>query len=1053
MPIERLTAQDLDYLQRTGFEPPRLTPETHLTQAPYNLRTLVRVAGIGRLEKTQRTLCGGTNSTHRDSPDTYSLDGANGSISRDLLVALYTYQVPLAFMVSYEPGRASFHVGTWLPEGGNRPAAQENERLLETALRALYPTIDLLADDPVTGTWQMGGLVLGIPTPRPPDPADGALQLDRLVRALHQVRWAALILAQPIGETLVRDLKLRLINEMRSVQTATQTGGVPSPLADHYLEMLGVQLRAFTDAQGTGAWRTAAYLLGDPDGYPQIASLWRGVFSGDRSLPEPVRVSDRDDVPMLANSWAMPDPVTDTSAQGHYLQPFQHQTLLTSTQLAAYVHFPNVETNGFAITQVPDFDTVPPPADPTALGLGTLVEHQRVTATAYGVHPAKLTRHTFVTGVTGSGKTNTVFHLMRQVARSGVPFLVLEPAKTEYRVLLHDKELGHELQVFTLGNEMVSPVRLNPFEVPEGIPVAVHLDLLRSAFNASFGMWTPLPQILEVSLHGIYEDRGWDVTTGTNRRLDSDSDRSAAFPTLTDLVRKVEEVIPQLGYEDKVTGNLRAALRTRLNSLRTGGKGRMLDVRRSLPIELLLGRPTVLELEGMGDDDDKAFMMGLLMIRLAEQRRANGDAEGLRHLLIIEEAHRLLANTSGTRGEEGEADVRSKAVETFTNLLSEIRAYGQGVVVVDQIPAKLAPDVLKNTNLKVAHRIVAGDDREVLGATMVMTSRQDVALATLPVGRAAVFTDGEDAPLLIQVPPAKGGSGTWPTHDDVRQHMARYDADAGPDSLTPSTDCHQRCLTTPAACETARALLNQPKVMRSFARAILSAVQTRGGLERTWPDVTATIEPHRPRWLDRSALLACLARHGARHLADSRGARAGWTYAETASVADLIDKALVALLEGHDSTDDVIALRLQLLALQGETYGSFQGCARIWKDRPGPCLCAHPVAELVAAGGFLRPWTEAREADRASHEGGRPAAWEISKDAAYQLIEFPAEGQPLGLATQLKDVANCTALCFAQQMLAAEEWAHPATARRALTQLLTQMSRDAVAITQETDDE
>ncbi|MFF7079809.1 ATP-binding protein [Streptomyces lavendulae] len=1037
MTIERLTAEDLDHLQRTGFEPPRLGPESHLTQAPLGLRTLVRVAGIGRLEKTQHTPFGGTNGTH-----------CNGDPqpSRDLLVTLYNYQVPLAFMVSSEPGQAAFRAGTWLPEGSYSSAAQANERLLESALRALYPTVDIRPDDPVTGTWQMGGLVLGIPTPTPPDSAEGVRQFDRLLRALHQVRWAALILAQPLGETLVRDLKLRLINEMRSVQTAVTAGGVPSPLADHYLELLGVQLKAFTDGQGTGAWRTAAYLLGDADGYPQVASLWRGIFSGDDSLPEPVRVSDRDDVPKLANSWAMPDPAADTSAQGHYIQPFQHQTLLTSTQLAAYVHFPNVETNGFVISQVPQFDTVPPAADSAALNLGSVVERQQITRTSYGIHPDKLTRHTFVTGVTGSGKTNTVFYLLRQAAERSVPFLVLEPAKTEYRVLLRDHVLGPQLQLFTLGDENVSPFRLNPFEVPEGIPVAVHLDLLRSVFNASFGMWTPLPQILEVSLHAIYADRGWDVTTDTNRRLDEATDRSVAFPTLTDLVRKVEELVPQLGYEDKVTGDLRAALSTRLNSLRTGGKGRMLDVRRSSPFELLLGHPAVLELEGMGDDDDKAFMMGLLMIRLAEHRRCQGDTNGLQHLLVIEEAHRLLANTAGPRssGEVVEANVRGKAVDTFTSLLSEIRAYGQGVIVVDQIPAKLAPDVLKNTNLKIAHRIVAGDDREVLGATMVMTPGQDVALATLPVGRAAVFTDGDDAPLLLQVPPSKGGSGTWPTPGEVREHMASRRPDAG--GMTFSTDCDQRCLAAPGACEVAGALVENRAVMRSFARVVLSAVYSAGGMERCWQDVTATVEPHRPRWVESKALLACLVRHGACRLADARGARAGWTYAQTLTVADLIDKALVAHIEGHATTDDVTALRRQLLALQGDGYGPFLGCARIWEGRPGPCLCASPVAELVEAGGFAKAWAKARDTDRASLDAGRRSLWNVCQDAAYQLVEYPAEGQAPDLVARLKGVANCTALCFAQQMLAAEEWAHPATERRALTELLVEAGRQVAGM-------
>ncbi|WP_331738382.1 helicase HerA domain-containing protein [Embleya sp. NBC_00896] len=1046
MAVESLTAEDVDYIQRTGFRPPPLSSGTGLTEAPLPLRMLMQVDGIGRIDKSRRP----TGDERLSSP-----------VTRDLLVGLSNYGVPLSFLVGAQPGRAGLRIGTWLPDYGAPESVAENGHLIKIGLQTLYSTVEITADH-AAGTdgatsrdWDLGGLALGVPICKPPDAFDGLLPYDRLLRSLAGLNWAALVLAQPVGETLVRNLRLQLINERRSVQTASKLGGVPSPLADTYDELLAMRLDDLTEAQNTGGWRTAVYLLGDADSYGPLAGMWRGIFSAEQSLLEPVRVWDREDVPGLAAQWALPDPVEET-APGCYRHPFQHQTLLTSAQLAAYVHLPNAETNGFAVTHVPEFDTVAPPTDPESLALGTLVEHQRVTATSYGVSPDKLTRHAFVTGVTGSGKTNTVFHLLRRLAELNVPFLVLEPAKTEYRVLMRDETLGPRLQVFTPGNETVSPFRLNPFEVPPGIPVASHLDLLRSVFNASFGMWTPLPQILEVGLHAIYADRGWNVTTDTNRRLDADADadRSAAFPTLTDLVRKVEELVPQLGYEDKVTSDLRAALRTRLNSLRTGGKGRMLDVRCSLPIETLLGRPTVLELEGMGDDDDKAFMMGLLMIRLAEHRRTQGDAEGLRHLLVIEEAHRLLAATAGPRGggEQVETDVRGKAVEAFTSLLSEIRAYGQGVVVVDQIPTKLAPDVVKNTNLKIAHRIVAGDDREVLGATMVMTDRQTTSLATLPVGRAAVFTDGEDAPLLIQVPPAKGGSGTWPTHGEVREHIVKNNLAATADRLRLSTECDRQCLTNPEACEEARTLLEVPAVTRSLARLFLSAVQTRDALQRTWPDVLATVEPRRPTWIDRQDLLACLVHHGARHLAGVRGANAGWTYTQSAAVADLIDRALTAHLEGRESADDVIELRALLLALQGNGYGPFQDCPRIWQDRVGPCLCRYPVSELVTAGEFADVWTQARQADRASLDKRRPAVWDVCQDAAYHLVELSAEGQDESLAAQLTDVAHCTALCFAQQMFAAEHWAHPGTARRALTDLLRAARRDTAVPAGENDE-
>jgi uncharacterized protein DUF87 len=1035
--MEELTSDDLDYVQRTGFEPPRLGGVPPASVVPDALRSCVRVTGVGRLDKERHPHPASAN------PDTAPVPA-----TADLLVTLHTHRVPVAFLVDGTPGRVGIRVGTWLPRGGSPATVAANTDVVETGLRSLFPAVDLRREGPEAGRtawatsspWQCGGLVLGLPTWKPPDHLDPVVPLDKLLRAMVGTRWAALVLAQPVEEMAVRELRLRLVNEMRATETAARTAGLASALAEHYLQLLQAQLQNLTEGQGLGAWRTAVYLLGDDVSYWRLAGLWRGLWSGRRSLPEPVRVFDRDEAPALAGAWALPEPGPQPPAPGHYRHPFAHQTLLSSGQLAAYVDFPTVETTGFAIRQVPDFDTVPPrlPApDERPLVVGTVVERDQVTTTPYGVPLDALTRHAFVTGVTGAGKTNTLFHLLHQTAAAGVPFLVLEPAKTEYRVLLRHPELGRHLRVLTLGNEAVSPFRLNPFEVPAGIPVAVHLDLLRSVFGVAFGMWAPLPQLLEEALHELYRDWGWDVTADTNRRIGPDGEgRADAFPTLTDLLHKTEEVVARQRYAGEVDSNIRAALRTRLNSLRTGGKGRMLDVRRSLPLGPLLGHPTVAELEGLGDDDDKAFVMGLLMIRIAEYRRTQGDVDGLSHLLVIEEAHRLLTNP-GPRG-EGEGDAKGKAVETFANLLSEVRAYGQGVLVVDQVPTKLAPDVVKNTNLKIAHRVVAGDDREVLGAAMAMDERQARAVGSLPLGRAAVFADGEDAPLLVQVPPTKGGSGTWPDDAEVREAMASRRGEPLDGGLTVgSSDCDRRCLDVPEACEAARKLTDDARVRRLLGRVLLSAVLTPDGLARTWPDVEALVSTRKPGWVDEAALLRCLALHGSRRLATLRGARAGWSYQQTATVARLADALLTAHLAGADVAVATDQLRDGLTVLRGQRHGPFPHCRAIWGSDPRACLCHHPVAELVADGLFATSWDESRAADRQADGFG--STWGVCETAAFHLVELPDEDRPTSYDGALLQAARCTALCVAQQMLITERQSHPALERRVMAALFAEV--------------
>jgi len=190
----------------------------------------------------------------------------------------------------------------------------------------------------------------------------------------------------------------------------------------------------------------------------------------------------------------------------------------------------------------------------------------------------------------------------------------------------------------------------------------------------------------------------------------------------------------------------------RISSLRLGTAGRFFQGGHPLDFGRLLDRNVVLEIEDTGDDRDKAFLMGTVLIRLAEYLRLRQRAEGataprLRHLSVFEEAHRLLRQPQGQGG-----GAAAHAVEMFAGLLAEIRAYGEGLIIAEQIPAKLVPDVIKNTAVKIVHRLPAADDRAVVGATINLTEEQSAYLVTLAPGEAAVFTDGMDYPLLTRMP-------------------------------------------------------------------------------------------------------------------------------------------------------------------------------------------------------------------------------------------------------------------------------------------------------------
>jgi hypothetical protein len=451
-------------------------------------------------------------------------------------------------------------------------------------------------------------------------------------------------------------------------------------------------------------------------------------------------------------------------------------TPMNTEELSIIMNVPRQEVQGLTIREAASFGVnyLPSPEDDDII-IGKVI-HKRTPMDnmPYKIPKNLFQKHAFVCGVTGSGKTNTCVTLLRKL---GLPFMVIEPAKTEYRQMLG---VMPDLQVFTLGSETVSPFRLNPFEFSPGSELLTHIDSIKAVFNAAFPMYASMPYILEESIIDIYRDKGWDLASSTNRYLDDlKSDEFFDYlPTLQDLYEKIPSIVKEKAYAEEVSSNIRAALVARLSSLLTGSKGLMLNTRRSTPISELLRKPVVLELKNIGDDDEKCFMMGLILAAIYQHRESSGELESnLNHVLLIEEAHRLLRRTPEFVSPEV-GDSRGKAVETFTNVISEIRAYGQGVIIVDQIPSKLTPDVVKNTNVKFIHRTLAQDDRDYVGSTMNLTEAQNRELCLLEVGQAVIHREGADKAFLVKIEQSKGKNEgeDWKivTDEEIRSHMDRF---------------------------------------------------------------------------------------------------------------------------------------------------------------------------------------------------------------------------------------------------------------------------------------
>lgn len=420
------------------------------------------------------------------------------------------------------------------------------------------------------------------------------------------------------------------------------------------------------------------------------------------------------------------------------------------------------------LSSVPGYDIRVKPAlsltdtpDHSGHPIGCISEHGRVVeGSEFRISKEDVRKHIFVSGLTGSGKTTTVKHILNYIDR---PFLVIESAKREYRRLLAERKYDSSLDVYTVGDSNISPIRHNPFMVLPGVSLITHIDNLKSIFYASFSLYGPMPHILEKCIYNIYQARGWNLTTGKHQRVtiktfEDCKNHRFIHPTIRDLIDEVNRYVKdELEYDRELQDNIRSAIVVRLESLAVGAKGFLFNTHDAIDIGDFLNRNVVLELESLSDDDDKAFFVGLMLSLVSEYRQSLARqsvlyaSDNLRHVLVIEEAHRLLKNVQTERTHEMLGNPKGKAVESFCNLIAEMRSYGQGVIVAEQIPTKIAPDVIKNTNTKIIHRLVSLDDQIAVGTGLGLEEHECRYLNQLSAGTALAHKEGMSKPVEIAV--------------------------------------------------------------------------------------------------------------------------------------------------------------------------------------------------------------------------------------------------------------------------------------------------------------
>lgn len=360
-----------------------------------------------------------------------------------------------------------------------------------------------------------------------------------------------------------------------------------------------------------------------------------------------------------------------------------------------------------------------------------------------------LSKHIFVAGVPGSGKTTAVFNLLVQLYGRGIPFLVIEPGKTEYRQLklLQDhpdpsvKKLAKELRIYTPGKDDVSPFRFNPFQYPEGITEVEHISQLLTCFEASMPLGGPLQALLGEAVEFVYEKKKKGKIIHRN---------SVEYPNMNELVDAARSIMDTKGYAGEVRSNLAAAIDVRLSSLTRLSIGNIFDCRQCMPsISDLLRYPTIIEVQNLNPYQACLLILFLLSAIWEEIRVARQYSKEPKHVTVIEEAHNIVGRSDQARPSEDFADPKAYAAEFVVRMLAEIRAMGEGIVIADQLPSAVASSVVKNTGTKLAHRLVSLVDREDLGGAMLLDKSQMEEIARLEPGQAYYYTEGLYAPRQV----------------------------------------------------------------------------------------------------------------------------------------------------------------------------------------------------------------------------------------------------------------------------------------------------------------
>ena len=519
------------------------------------------------------------------------------------------------------------------------------------------------------------------------------------------------------------------------------------------LDKIDHHLNRINDAKSYGGWQTAAYFISDSAAASEsLASLFLGLTRGNHSNSEDFAMTTwhhkqgKTVIQWLAQ--LMHPQLKPTLKGNSHIEYLTPATLVSGKEMALQLSLPRHSTSTVVVQEAAAFgrtvkrlDSAKTSFPGRTLDLGYIRHLWSDLPQKIELNIDQLTGHAFVTGATGSGKSNTVYQLLSELKQQNIPFMVIEPAKGEYKHVF-----GHHSDVRVLGTNYkhTELLKINPFSFPPDTHVLEHVDRLIEIFNVCWPMYAAMPAILKDAILQSYEQCGWDLITSENQI------ESAVFPTFADLLLQLDRVIDSSSYSQELKSNYAGALLTRVKSLVNGLNGQIFTSD-ELSNETLFDHSTIVDLSRVGSQETKSLIMGLLVVKLSEYRAEQLEMnQPLKHVTVLEEAHNILRGSSSSSGGEG-GNIAEKSVEMISNAIAEMRTYGEGFIIADQSPSAVHPTAIRNTNTKIIMRLPDESDRHLAGRSAALADEQLDELARLPRGVAAVYQNDWLEPVLCKI--------------------------------------------------------------------------------------------------------------------------------------------------------------------------------------------------------------------------------------------------------------------------------------------------------------